>query len=170
MQTLSCLASHHPSSINTNPEHAFLFLSPESHLSGLVIFTLHLPSACQYSRCELCLPLCSGSCSFISLSERSGASCPGTASVRDVVMKHSMKAPHFPLSASPSCLHLIRLNTLLEEFQACRRPNGCRYHSSEVRKWRGVDFVLTERRNTPGIFVAYSLLLSHLLAFSPLSV
>lgn len=40
-----------------------------------------------------CLALCWGSPSFISLSELSGACCPGTDSIRDLVINGSMKAP-----------------------------------------------------------------------------
>lgn len=83
-----------------------LFPSSLSYPSHLFLFTLHLPPACQCSFWALCFPLCCGSRSFISLSELSGARCPGTASIRDVVINGFGKGPpYFPPTVHP--LHSI---------------------------------------------------------------
>lgn len=87
-----------------------LFPSSLSYPSHLFLFTLHLPPACQCSFWALCFPLCCGSRSFISLSELSGARCPGTASIRDVVINGFGKGPpYFPPTVHPlHSLHYTR--------------------------------------------------------------
>lgn len=63
-----------------------LCFSSLSYPSNLFLFTLHLPPVSQHSHRVLCFPLCCGSRSSISLSELSGACCPETANIRDVVI------------------------------------------------------------------------------------
>lgn len=71
-------------------------LSSLSHTSNLFLFTLHPHSGLPIFILSALLSLLyCGSRSFISLSLLSGARCPGTASIRDVVINGSMKAPPY---------------------------------------------------------------------------
>lgn len=99
-----------------------------SYPSNLFLFTLHLPPVSQHSHRVLCFPLCCGSRSSISLSELSGACCPETANIRDVVINGTSI---FPPPPPPRAHQLVRSppslqTTLPVQLYICQKPNGPR--------------------------------------------
>lgn len=96
-----------------------LCLSPLSYQPNLFLFPLHLP-VWQYSDWVLSC----GSCSFISLSELSGACCLETANIRDVVINGSMKAPPCFSPRGPTHSPPSFQTTLAVSLYICQEPNG----------------------------------------------
>lgn len=155
---------NHPTfSINTNT----LRLSLLSYPSNLFLFPVRLPVACQRL---LCFLLCCGSCSFISLSALSGACCPETAGIRDVVINGAVKAPlqrAHPLVRSPPCLQ----TTLPVQLFICQKRNGPAYHyqSAEVWNWKWGDFWMRQPTLLGYLRLIHCLFLSfHLYSLHPI--